>query len=170
MSGLMKLSVGMSLNIDHSAISNMTLNPTGMVSSYTRSVAKSIRKTARIITIRKTGKADARAGGRISTKKPMWQQYHVRLNRSSPTDVVWHVSNGSPHAVFVFLGTVGPIKSSTGKVMPVGKSQLGLSGAARIPAGQSKTYGVVYKDSVSGQKARNFLMEATRKVYVARGL
>ena len=170
MSKMIPLSVGMSLNIHSSSISNMTLNRKGMVAEYTRSVAASIRSTAQVITQQKTGKADRWVGGRASRFKPMWASYHVSWRRASPSDVVWKVSNRKSYARYVFLGTANTITSNKGKVMPVGKSQLGLYGVARLRKGKAKKHNINFKNSVSGQKARNFLMEATRKVYVARGL
>ena len=152
--------------IHQEEISKWTALPNGMVSSWLRELTDDISREAAIITKRDTNNRGYPF--HMTDRLQLWQGYHTWLEELGPTRSVYHVRNSVSHAKYVFQGT-GPIVAH-GTAMPVGKSQLGLYGAARIPVEQVKLYRIVYKQEVDGQRARNFPMRAAALVMKRRGM
>lgn len=133
-----------SVYLDNAAIDRLTL-PGGMIYGYLNRLAHEVQVLAVTLAPSQTGalRASIRLGG------GSFNQYGVseRVNATAP------------HAKYVLRGTTGPIRANDGGLMPVGKSQGGISGR-----------GLTFTRVVSGQQANNFLREALVSVMRAHGL
>ena len=99
---------------------------------------------------------DGRGGAAIQTDQKLgsrlFESYKSGVSLVGPDDVIWKVSNSRRYAIYVFKGTRGQlITSRNGRRMPVGKSQLGFYGVAKIPFNSKKIH---YVRTVQGQGAR----------------
>lgn len=152
------------VSIDSNAVTNWTMNPSGTVSRWTRGLATEIKIEAGVITGAKANKARARVGGGSSFQR-LKDSYFVRWNRSTPSVVIWHVSNDRHYAAHVFLGH-GPSFAMPDKVLLVGKSQ--LVGRRLLAPGMWDR--VKRRPAVTGYGGANYPMMAVTLVYARRGL
>lgn len=66
------------------------------------------------------------------------------------------VRSAAPHSLWVHEGTTGPIRSTSGGVMPIHN--------------RARTTVVAYRETVSGQRAQPFLARALNTTFARRGL
>lgn len=172
-----KLSRGVRFEIDDRAISSMTLLPTGLISRHYAPILEEIKVEAVKRTIRAQAATAARVAAKTGTfkvpaknQKRLADDYSVFLANRSNSRVTWNVRNNRSYAAYVFRGTKGPITAG-GRIMPIGKSRMGLYGVARIfdVKGAVKTYGVRFKRKVRGQRAKNHPFNAMQAVLRKRG-
>lgn len=183
---MVSLSRGIRFDIHQSKISKFTL-PGGDVYKWTRNIALETKVEAATLTRLKAVKADmrmagydktdikkyrfhtdGRGGAAIQTDQKLgsrlFESYKTYVSLVAPSDVIWRVGNDRKYAKYVFLGTKGQIiQSRNGRKMPVGKSQLGFYGVARIPFSSKR---IRFVRTVDGQRAENYPMRALRKVLV----
>lgn len=149
------------IKLDQAAIASFTLSPAGSVSLWVQKVATRTKVLAAAETKAQTGKR----WRNISGQPRMFQLYFAEVAFHRAKSVEWHVKNTSDHALFVLLGTQGPIKRSGGRAMPVGKSQTGAPRGAKAPKGT-----VQFSRAVDGQEGRNFLFDALITVLAKDGV
>lgn len=117
-------------------ISNFTLSPTGMVNRWMEMKMEQAERFAAFYAPKRTGRLAASMAS--------------ALIRPSASRTRWGLGSNLNYSVFVAGGTTGPITAG-GAWMPVGKSQ----GRGRW----------VYKQSVRGQAANDFMWDALRTVF-----
>lgn len=144
------------LVLNEKNIAALTLTPAGMVGRYTAVLAYDIREVAI---------AETAAGTTKYGRGQMARSYNVSMGPMTASRSTFRLKNRKHYAAYVFRGTQGPIRSTRGRLMPIGKSQLGL-GFIKAPAGTK----FKLKKAVRGQEGKNYPMRAARLVFARRGL
>jgi len=142
------------VNINDIAVGGFTRTSGGMVTRWGVTLTSEVKRVARRLTLAGTTKYGR--GG-------LANDYSVVLTATGESHCTIVLKNRKSYAKYVFEGTRPVITNS--RLMPVGKSQLGL-GAIRAPKGSHFSM----KGEVKGQVGHNYPMQAVGLVFTRRGI
>ena len=144
------------IKLNEQVIAGMTMTPAGLVGRWTSVLTYDIREEAMALTA---------AGTTEYGRGQLARSYNVSMGAMGRSGSTFHLKNRKRYAAYVFRGTTGPIRSRKGRLMPVGKSQMGL-GFIRAPKGTKFTL----RSRVDHQTGHNYPMKAAKVVFARRGL